>query len=301
MCQCLGVKRANYYKWLHHELSEFDKCWDQLIEYVKTYHETYDHRLGYRMMKDFINRDKNTNYTEYQVYKGMRYLGLKSRIRQRSHSCTVRAKDAKTAPNVLNRDFNASAPNEKWVTDVTEFKYGDKFEHKLYLSAILDLYDRFPVSQEYGDSNNNILVFNTFDKAVENNPNAHPLFHSDAGFQYTSPTFRNKLKENEMTQSISRVGCCIDNGPMEGFWGIMKCEMYYGKHYRTKEELINALEEWFHYYTYERYQRRFGVKTPYEVRSEALEAETPVEYKIPENKHIIKYKLEHYTSHQATT
>ena len=253
------------------------------------------------MMKDFINRDKNTNYTEYQVYKVMRYLGLKSRIRQRSHSCTVRAKDAKTAPNVLNRDFNASAPNEKWVTDVTEFKYGDKFEHKLYLSAILDLYDRFPVSQEYGDSNNNILVFNTFDKAVENNPNAHPLFHSDAGFQYTSPTFRNKLKENEMTQSMSRVGCCIDNGPMEGFWGIMKCEMYYGKHYRTKEELINALEEWFHYYTYERYQRRFGVKTPYEVRSEALEAETPVEYKIPENKHIIKYKLEHYTSHQATT
>ena len=301
MCQCLGVKRANYYKWLHHELSEFDKCWDQLIEYVKTYLETYDHRLGYRMMKDFINRDKNTNYTEYQVYKVMRYLGLKSRIRQRSHSCTVRAKDAKTAPNVLNRDFNASAPNEKWVTDVTEFKYGDKFEHKLYLSVILDLYDRFPVSQEYRDSNNNILVFNTFDKAVENNPNAHLLFHSDAGFQYTSPTFRNKLKENEMTQSMSRVGCCIDNGPMEGFWGIMKCEMYYGKHYRTKEELINALEEWFHYYTYERYQRRFGVKTPYEVRSEALEAETPVEYKIPENKHIIKYKLEHYTSHQATT
>ena len=261
MCKCLGVKRANYYKWLHHELSEFDRCWFQLIEYVQTYHETYDHKLGYRMMKDFINHDKNTDYTEYQIYKVMRYLGLKSRIRQKRRSCTIRAKDSKTAPN------------EKWVTDVTEFKYGDKFEHKLYLSTILDLYDRFPVGKEYGDSNNNILVFNTFEKAVKENPKAHPLFHSDAGFQYTSLAFQNKLKENGMIQSISRVGCCIDNGPMEGFWGIMKCEMYYGKHYRTKEELINALEEWFHYYTYERYQRRFGVRTPYEVRSEALDVE----------------------------
>ena len=98
-------------------------------------------------MKDYINHDKGTAYTEYQVYKVMRYLGLKSRIRQKRHNCKVRAKDAKAAPNVLNRDFNAAIPNEKWVTDVTEFKYGDRFEHKLYLSVILDLYDRFPVSK----------------------------------------------------------------------------------------------------------------------------------------------------------
>lgn len=163
MCQCLGVKRANYYRWLHHERSQFDKRWDPLIETIRAYHETYDHKLGYRMMKDYINHDKGTAYTEYQVYKVMRYLGIKSRIRQKRHSCTVRAKDAKAAPNVLNRDFNAAIPNEKWVTDVTEFKYGD--------------------------SNNNVLVHNTFDKAVEAYPEAHPLFHSDAGFQYTSPSF----------------------------------------------------------------------------------------------------------------
>ena len=77
MCQCLGVKRANYYRWLHHERSEFDKRWDLLIETVRAYHETYDHKLGYRMMKDYINHDKGTAYTEYQVYKVMRYLGLK--------------------------------------------------------------------------------------------------------------------------------------------------------------------------------------------------------------------------------
>lgn len=105
------------------------------------------------------------------------------------------------------------------------------------------------------------------------------------------------LKGHGMIQSMSRVHCCIDNGPMEGFWGIMKCEMYhYGKHYNTKDELIKAINDWIHYYMYERYQRRFGVKTPYEVRSEAFSLQTPNQYPVPENKRIIKYKREHYTS-----
>ena len=95
---------------------------------------------------------------------------------------------------------------------------------------------------------------------------AHPLFHSDGGFQYTSPVFVRMLKDNGMEQSMSRVHCCIDNGPMEGFWGILKCEIYhYGKKYETREELEEAIREWIRYYSHERYQRRFGVRTPYEV------------------------------------
>jgi transposase InsO family protein len=135
----------------------------------------------------------------------------------------------------------------------------------------LDLYDRSVVGYEVGDSNNNnTLVFNTFKKSIEANPDAHPLFHSDGGYQYTSPTFISMLKNQGIEQSMSRVHFCIDNGPMEGFWGIMKCEMYhYGKRYNTKEELIKAIDEWIYYYTYVRYQRRFRVKTPFEVRSEA--------------------------------
>lgn len=100
-----------------------------------------------------------------------------------------------------------------------------------------------------------------------------------------------------MTQSMLRVHCCIDTGPTEGFWGIMKCEMYhYGKYYNTKDELVKAVDDWIHYYMYERYQRRFGVKTPYEVRNEAFSLQTPNQYPVPENKRIIKYKIEHYTS-----
>ena len=296
MCRILGVKRANYYKWQHHKKSVIDKENEEIAELIKEYHKKYNGLLGYRMMADRINRDHHKNYSDKRIYKIMRILGIHSIIRPKRRSCTVR-KNNNTAKNNLNKDFNASKPNEKWITDVTEFKYGPHNEYKLYLSAFLDLYDRTVVGYEVGDHNNNILVFNTFDKAVKDNPNAHPLFHSDGGFQYTSPAFINMLKGHGMTQSMSRVHCCIDNGPMEGFWGIMKCEMYhYGKHYNTKDELIKAINDWIHYYMYERYQRRFGVKTPYEVRSEAFSLQTPNQYPIPENKRIIKYKREHYTN-----
>ena len=178
MCKILGVKRANYYKWIHHEKSTRDLENEKLAEYIIKYHEKYNKELGYRSMADKINKDNNEHYNDKQVYKIMRILGFKSITRPKRKSCTVR-KANNTASNLLNRDFNASKPNEKWVTDVTEFKYGPKNENKLYLSAILDLYDRSIISYVLSDSNNNILVFDTFKKAVVANPNAHPLFHSD--------------------------------------------------------------------------------------------------------------------------
>lgn len=96
--------------------------------------------------------------------------------------------------------------------------------HKIYLSAILDLYDRRIVSYVISDHNDNPIVFDTFKATVKANPDAHPLFHSDRGFQYTNQTFHHMLEEAGMTQSMSRVAHCIDNGPMEGFWGILKRE-----------------------------------------------------------------------------
>lgn len=165
----------------------------------------------------------------------------------------------------MNRRFYADAPNQKWLTDVTEFKwYEGENVHKVYLSAILDLYDRRIVSYVISDRNDNPLVFNTFDKAVAENPKAMPIFHSDRGFQYTNRTFHAKLERAGMTQSMSRVAHCIDNGPMEGFWGLMKREMYYGKKYKTKEELITAIETYLEYYTNKRVQRKLGVLTPME-------------------------------------
>lgn len=89
---------------------------------------------------------------------------------------------------------------------------------KLYLSAILDLYDRYPVAFVISGRNDNRLVFKTFDKAIKENPTAKPMFHSDRGFQYTNKHFQKKLNDNDMVQSMSRAGHCIDNGAVEGFW-----------------------------------------------------------------------------------
>ena len=118
---------------------------------------------------------------------------------------------------------------------------------------------------------NNPLVFDTFDKAVATNPGATPLLHSDRGYQYTSKAFRRRILAAGMTQSMSRVARCIDNGPMEGFWGLMKREMYYGKKYKTKEELMLAIEKYIDYYTNKRVQRNLGVLTPMEFHEQKLE------------------------------
>lgn len=191
---------------------------------------------------------------------------IKSTIKYSNNGCTRNAKSPHSlADNLLDRDFHADAPNQKWLTDVTEFKYyinGEK--HKIYLSAILDLYDRRIVSYVIGDSNNNPLVFETFDIAVKENPEAHPLFHSDRGYQYTSREFHYKLEGAGMTQSMSRVGKCIDNGPMEGFWGILKRERYYGRKFHNRVTLVKMIDDYISYYNGRRLQRNLGVLTPLE-------------------------------------
>lgn len=122
--------------------------------------------------------------------------------------------------SILNRNFQADASNGKWLTDGPSSN--TMSDRKVYLSAILGLYDRRIVAYVIGDSNNNPLVYETFKKAVKMNPDAHPIVHSDRGFHYTSNVFHQKLLDQRMIQSMSRVGKCIDNGPMKGFWRIFK-------------------------------------------------------------------------------
>ena len=209
-----------------------------------------------------------------RVLRICRAKGIKSTIKYSSHGCTRQASEPQyLAENVLKREFYADRPNAKWLTDVTEFKYYVGLEvHKLYLSAILDLFDRRIVSFVIRDRNGNALVFETFDKAVAENPDAHPLFHSDRGFQYTNRVFHAKLERAGMTQSMSRVGKCIDNGPMEGFWGILKRERYYGRRFTSREELVKMIEDYIAYYNTGRLQRGLGVLTPFEKHKQYLAA-----------------------------
>ena len=138
------------------------------------------------------------------------------------------------------------------------------------LITLHDLYDGRIVSYVIGDHNDTSLVFATFDQAISENPGAEPLCHSDRGFQYTTRTFHKKLEAVGMTQSMSRVAKCIDKGPMEGFWGILKRERYYGKRFGSREELVSMIENYIDYYNNERYQRRLGVLTPMEKHNSYL-------------------------------
>lgn len=177
------------------------------------------------------------------------------------------------AENLLNRQFYSTKPNERWLTDVTEFKWYKGTEgHKFYWNVILNFCDRRIVSYVRSERNDNSLVFKTFDKAIQANPNAHPLFNSDRGFQYTSRTFHHKLMQAGMMQSMSRMAHCIDNCPMEGFWGILKRERYYGKRFTSKHGLTQMIHRYIRYYNIQRVQHNFGILTPMEKHAICLTA-----------------------------
>lgn len=288
MCKQLEISRSAYYKWLQREIPEQELENIKLAELIKEYDERFNHILGYRRMTSWINHFNKTNYKRKRVHRIMKKLGIHSVIRKKKKKYTP-SKPETIVENKLGRNFYATTPNEKWVTDVTEFKVpGEK--KKIYLSVILDLYDRYPVAYVISARNNNRLVFKTFDKAISANPDAKPLFHSDRGFQYTSKVFQQKLNKQDMEQSMSRVGHCIDNGPTEGFWGIIKTEMYQMYDITDEASLRIAIQDYIRFYSEKRPQDRYHCKTPLEVRNEALTSDKPKEYPIAENKRIQKYK-----------
>ena len=140
------------------------------------------------------------------------------------------------------------------------------FEMKEVLARIEAVLRRSGTTAE---TKSNKLVFDTFDKAVQENPNAHPMLHSDRGYQYTSRIFHKKLLDAGLTPSMSRVGRCIDNGPMEGFWGILKRECYYG-HTFSRESLFSTIENYIDYYNNRRYQYRLFIQTPMQAHVSAM-------------------------------
>lgn len=214
-----------------------------------------------------LNREHNQRLNYKRIYRLMKLLGLKSVCRKKRYNY-VKSTPQVVAENILNRNFAAERPCQKWLADVTELKYGNG--QKAYLSAILDLGDRSILSFVLSRSNNNALVFNTLDRALDANPTATPIFHSDRGSQYTHKDFKRKLDLAGMTQSMSRVGRCLDNAPMEGFWGILKSEMFYLHSFDTFVDLEEAIHEYIHYYNNRRYQKRLLCLTPLEFRSYLL-------------------------------
>lgn len=263
LCRIASVARSSYYKWLNRKPGT-NECFNRkLCVIIKKYYEETKGILGYRQMTIKLNRETNFHVNPKRIRRLMRLEQLKS-VCRRKKKRYIAATPEVTAENQLNREFEEKEFGKKWLTDVTEMKYARTC--KLYLSAILDLADKSIVSFEIGQSNNTKLVYETFEKAHKEHPDKTPLFHSDRGFQYTSKEFRKKLDNAGMVQSMSRVGRCIDNGPMEAFWGMLKTEMYYLTKYETYEELKSALVKYIDYYNNHRYQRRLNCMTPMEYR-----------------------------------
>lgn len=269
LCNLAGIARSSYYKWLNKVETKKDKENSIIIKELTKIYDDVNGIYGYRRMTMNINRNLNKQYNHKRIYRLMKSINLQSVIRKKKKRY-IKSTPQITAENVLNRDFSAATLNEKWLTDVTEFKLTNGT--KAYLSAIIDLYDNSIVSYVLGHSNNNKLVFDTFDLAIERNPSASPLLHSDRGYQYTSKAFKLKLDKVSATQSMSRVGRCIDNGPIEGFWGIIKSEMYYLRKFDNFDELKLAIDNYIEFYNNKRLQKKLKGLSPIEYRAQTLVA-----------------------------
>ncbi|CRK82045.1 Transposase IS3/IS911 [Neobacillus massiliamazoniensis] len=266
LCKIAGIARSAYYKWVHRTPTARECENEEIIKEMKILHMQVEGIYGYRRMKLNINRKFNQRFNHKRIYRLMKVVGLQSVIR-RKRKRYIHSTPQHVSKNILNREFKAIKPNEKWVTDVTELKYGAS--KKAYLSAILDLYDGSIVSYVMRHSNNNELVFKTLDQAITALIDEQPLIHSDRGYQYTSHGFKRRIDEANMTHSMSRVGKCIDNGPMESFWGTFKCEKYYLHKYSSFEELGTAVDEYIKFYNHKRYQERLNGLSPMEYRAKA--------------------------------
>ncbi|WP_138858676.1 MULTISPECIES: IS3 family transposase [Exiguobacterium] len=271
LCRVAGISRAAYYKWLNRTISVRQEENEKLLEDIRLLYDQANGTYGYRRITMTINRLRRQQslspFNEKRIYRLMHSHGIQSIIRRK------RRKHKKSTPqhvaeNLMNREFSAARPDEKWCTDVTEFKYGAG--KKAYLSAIIDLYDGSIVAYRVGKSNNNGLVFKTMMPAIARlRTGASLMIHSDRGFQYTSRGFKRMVEDAGLTHSMSRVGRCIDNAPIESFWGTLKVEMYYLREFQAYSELTKAIENYIAFYNHDRFQKRLNGLSPVEYRSQA--------------------------------
>ena len=225
-----------------------------------------DKILGYRQMMTQINRKLKTSYNKKRFYRLMKSLGIRSIIRKKRPNY-LKTTEHHTAENILNRNFKATKPNQKWSTDVTELRYGNG--RKAYLSAIIDMYDNSIVSYVVGHSNNNNLVMETIHREMKKNPKARPIIQSDRGYQYTSHEYKRLSEKYHFTKSMSRVGRCLDNQPIERFWGTYKAESFYIKKLNDYESVFNDVSRYIRYYNNYRYVESLNRYSPNEYRKMA--------------------------------
>jgi putative transposase len=266
LLKLIGLARSTYYFQLGVQKAG-DKH-EQLKAMIKAEYERHKGRYGYRRITVAL-RQLGQHVNHKTVQGLMQALKLKSLVRPKKYK-SFKGEVGQAAANELDRQFEATAPNEKWTTDVTEFNVGGE---KLYLSPVLDLYNREIVAFEMNRRPEFKLVTSMLTKAFSRlGPMDKPMLHSDQGWQYRMTAYRDELKERRMVQSMSRKGNCHDNAAMESFFGVLKTELFYLEKFTSIDQLEAAIVDYIHYYNHDRIKLKLGGLSPVQFRTQQLAA-----------------------------
>lgn len=266
LLQVANLARSTFYYQLD-VLSGGDKH-VQLKQLIRDVFERHRGRYGYRRVTAAI-RHLGQRVNHKTVQRLMGELGIKSLVRPKKYR-SFKGEVGQAATHALQRDFKASAANQKWVTDVTEFKVAGE---KLYLSPVLDLYNAEVVAFETSTRPAFELVGSMLKKALATlRPNDKPMLHSDQGWQYRMPAYQRQLRERGLTQSMSRKGNCHDNAPMESFFAVLKTELFCSQRFANVEELRTSLVDYIHYYNHDRIKLKLKGLSPVQYRTQPLAA-----------------------------
>ncbi|MCM3783921.1 IS3 family transposase [Neobacillus mesonae] len=219
---------------------------------------------GYRRVRVWIKKKYGLQVNHKRIQRLMNEMGIQAVVRKKKPYYGKREAYV-ISSNLLNREFRASKPNEKWVTDITYLIFNGQ---RLYLSAIKDLYNNEIISYQISRRNDLKLVMDTLTKARKKQKVEGTLLHSDQGFQYTSRQYNQRLKRYGMIASMSRKGNCWDNACMENFFSHFKSECFNLYTFRTSKEVEHAVQRYIHFYNHQRFQQKLNNLSPYEYRTQ---------------------------------
>ena len=258
------LPRATFYYHLKQRKNP-DKYASAKEEITAIYHENKG-RYGYRRITTEL-RKRNILLNHKTVQRLMKEMGIVCRVRIKKYR-SYKGEVGKIAPNLLGRNFQADIPNQKWVTDVTEFHL---FGEKLYLSPILDLHSRDIVSYVISERPVLSMVTTMLEKAFAKLSNSEILLlHSDQGWQYQHKHYQRMLQEKGIQQSMSNKGNCLDNAVMENFFGLLKSELLYLQEFESMDHFKQELVEYLDYYNNRRIKTKLKGLPPALHRQQAL-------------------------------
>jgi putative transposase len=261
MCEVLQVSRSGYYAWLDRPASARRERQQELTEQIRQVHQQSEQTYGSPRIHDELV-EQGINVCVNTVAKLMKQADIRSIMHRRFVVRTTDSDhDQPVAPNVLDRNFHAELPNQKWCCDITYIPTDEGF---LYLAGVMDLCSRKIVGWSMSDRLDSKLCLDALEMAIKSRrPGAGLIHHSDRGVQYASIDYQLLLQSHNMCVSMSRTGDCYDNAAMESFWGTLKTERVYPQNYRTKEQARQSIFKYIEcWYNRKRRHSALGYKSP---------------------------------------